>query len=109
MIDWERVRELRHDIGKDNFDEVVALFFIEADRAVARLTASNGAQVLSAQLHALKGAALNLGFDQLAGLCRRYEDLVAGGNIDIDIDAVHRAYDDARRAYEHGAASSFAA
>lgn len=109
MIDWERVRELRHDIGKDNFDEVVALFFAEADRAVAGLTTSNGPQALARQLHALKSAALNLGFEQLAGLCRRYESLLAEGDIDIDIDSVHRAYDAARHAYEQGSAKTFAA
>ena len=109
MIDWERIRELRQDIGKDSFDEVVAMFFVEADRAVANLAASDGAKALAGQLHALKSAALNLGFRQLAGLCRRYEDLVAGGDVELDIDAVHRAYDAARRAYDQGAARSSAA
>ena len=38
MIDWERVRELRSEIGADDFAEVVEMFLSEADEAVTRLT-----------------------------------------------------------------------
>ena len=34
MIDWERVRELRSEIGADDFAEVVEMFLSEADEAV---------------------------------------------------------------------------
>lgn len=27
MIDWDRVEELRHEVGEDDFAEVVELFF----------------------------------------------------------------------------------
>lgn len=39
MIDWERVADLRSEIGDDGFDEVIALFLEETDEVIARLSA----------------------------------------------------------------------
>ena len=109
MIDWERMRELRHDIGAENFEEVVEMFFEEADAAVAHLTTCEDAPALSAELHALKGAALNLGFDRLAELCRQGESHAAEGDMGVDLDALRLAYAEVRRVYRHSTAASFAA
>lgn len=73
MMDWERARALRDEIGADDFEEVVALFLDEADAAVAAL-ADNG-QAGPEALHFLKGAALNLGFAALADTCGAAEPL----------------------------------
>jgi HPt (histidine-containing phosphotransfer) domain-containing protein len=109
MIDWDRVRELRAEIGAEDFDEVVCLFLEEADEAIARLSLASGAKSLAADLHFLKGAALNLGFSTLSGLCQDGERRASAGDLAIDLDAVRRAYANCRAAFEAGAAQAFAA
>ena len=71
MVDWERVRALRDEIGAEDFDEVVALFLEEADPAIAALSGEGRAGPDA--LHFLKGAALNLGFAALADHCAAAE------------------------------------
>lgn len=75
LIDWARVRELRDEIGDDGFSDVVALFLEESDTVIARIGAGNAAT--GADLHFLRGAALNLGFADLAESCRAGADLAA--------------------------------
>lgn len=72
MIDWDRVENLRREIGNDDFADVVALFLEETDEVIARLPAQSGAD-LRADLHFLKGSALNLGFRALALHCGQGE------------------------------------
>ena len=36
MIDWGRVKDLRSEIGAEDFSDVVALFLEEADEVIAR-------------------------------------------------------------------------
>ena len=55
MIDWERVKELRGEIGDDDFAEVAAMFLEEADEAVGRLVPGLTANAMEADLHFLKG------------------------------------------------------
>ena len=81
MIDWGRVRDLRSEIGAEDFAEVVAMFLDEADEVIARLTAERGAKALESDLHFLKGAALNLGFDALAAICQDGERRAAAGDV----------------------------
>lgn len=68
LINWTRVQELRDEIGHDSFSEVVTLFLDESDTVIARpsLTAED--------LHFLRGAALNLGFAELAEACNGMPD-----------------------------------
>lgn len=73
MIDWDRVRALRDEIGADDFNEVVNLFLDESDAAIAALAAQGSAGPDA--LHFLKGAALNLGFSALADICGSAEPL----------------------------------
>ena len=42
MIDWDRIGELRAEIGDDDFAEVLDLFFEDVDDAVARLRSATG-------------------------------------------------------------------
>jgi HPt (histidine-containing phosphotransfer) domain-containing protein len=109
MIDWDRVKELRAEIGAENFDEVAGLFLEEADEAIARLSLQAGAKSLSADLHFLKGAALNLGFAALSSLCQDGERRAGAGDLSIDLPAVRQAYADCRAEFENGAARAFAA
>lgn len=103
-IDWERVTELRDEIGADGFGEVVALFLEEADEAIARITPAAGARALEADLHFLKGAALNLGFQDFAALCQEGERRAADGDVRIDLAAVRTSYQAAKAALTDGIA-----
>ena len=109
MIDWGRVRELRSEIGPEDFAEVVSLFLEEADEAMARLSADGGAKALAADLHFLKGAALNLGFDTLSALCQDGERRAGAGDLSVDLEAVREAYASCRGEFEDGAETAFAA
>jgi HPt (histidine-containing phosphotransfer) domain-containing protein len=96
MIDWNRVAELRAEVGDDAFDEIVDLFLDEVQEVARRL---EGAPVtperLAADLHFLKGSALNLGFSELAALCAAGEARAGTGDVGgVDLAAVlacHRA------------------
>lgn len=109
MINWNRVHELRSEIGPDDFDEVASLFLEETDEVIARLSASNGAKALAEDLHFLKGAALNLGFLALSDMCQDGERRAGAGDVTVDLDAVKLAYTTCRAAFEDGAAQAFAA
>lgn len=109
MIDWDRVRELRAEIGAEDFDEVVCLFLEEADEAIARLSPARGAKALAADLHYLKGASLNLGFATLSALCQEGERRANAGDLAVDLEAVGQAYAACRAAFAAGAAQAFAA
>lgn len=92
MIDWDRLNELRSEIGDGDFAEVVELFLLEADEVIARISVSAGATALEADLHFLKGAALNLGFRRFAALCQEGEKRAATGSCDIEIATVIDCY-----------------
>jgi hypothetical protein len=70
VISVERVRELRDEVGDEDFEEIVALFVAESDSLVGKLQTVGEPAEAEMLLHALKGSALNLGFDELARLCR---------------------------------------
>ena len=109
MIDWARVKELRSEIGADDFDEVVALFLEEADEVIARVAPAHGAKALEADLHFLKGAALNLGFAAFAALCQVGERRAAGGDFEVDICPVRSSYHESKIALRLGLAQCLAA
>lgn len=81
VISTERVQELRDEVGEEDFEEIVSLFIAESDSLVDRLRTIGSRDEAEALLHALKGSALNLGFDELARLCRegRGADAGSGG------------------------------
>ncbi|MCU0854480.1 MAG: Hpt domain-containing protein [Rhodobacteraceae bacterium] len=79
MISTERLEELKSEVGEDDFDEIVALFIAESDTIVDRLKHASDPGEAGDLLHALKGSALNLGFDALARLCREAEASGNGG------------------------------
>ena len=102
MIDWIRVKDLRDEIGGEDFAEVVALFLEEADDVVTRLHRCEGPPALESALHFLKGSALNLGFRALADLCQAGERQAAQGEAGIDLALVMTTYDQSKAAFEAG-------
>lgn len=101
MIDWTRVRELRDEIGDDDFGEVVVLFLQEADEVIARLGRNGRQRSVVEDLHFLKGAALNLGFRDLAGSCSEAERLIAADQ-SIDLAAIAARFLSTRTAFMNG-------
>lgn len=99
MISWERVDELREEIGPEDFDEVIEIFLEEVDAAVEKLQASGGTTDLEGTMHFLKGSALNIGFDEMSRLCQAGETAASRGQNDsIDVRDVIQSYDRAKAA-----------
>lgn len=105
MIDLGRLDELRSEIGDDDLAEVVSLFLEEADEVVTRLPAAMSRGELAAELHFLKGAALNLGLQRLSSLCQEGERLAAQslgqstGQSTIDVEGIISTYHASRKAF----------
>lgn len=102
MINWDRVTELRDEIGGEDFAEVVTLFLEEADEVALHLPDCADAKPLESALHFLKGSALNLGFSDLAALCQEGERIAASGSTDFDVSRVVACYDTSKSAFESG-------
>lgn len=101
MIDWSRVSELHEEVGEEDFAEVVELFLGEVDGVIEVLTP--GMADLEAQLHFLKGSALNLGFDAFARLCQEGESAAnAGQGAQVDVARVRDCYASSRAEFANG-------
>lgn len=109
MIDWDRIRELRSEIGADDFLEVATMFLEEADEAVARLIGIQVAKSLEADLHFLKGAALNLGFVRLSALCQDGERRASAGDTAVNLPELSEAYNASKQAFLSQMDAAFAA
>ena len=94
MIDWGRVSELRDEIGADDFAEVVELFLTEVEAGIEELRAGSYDGTIEAQLHFLKGSALNLGFSDFSKHCKTGETAAANGDHDkVNLAAIVNCYD----------------
>jgi HPt (histidine-containing phosphotransfer) domain-containing protein len=94
MIDWNRVRELRDEIGADSFGEVVELFLEEVEEEIAKLRAGEDLGGLESRLHFLKGSALNLGFADFSHKCQAGETAASQGAAhSVDIAGIVASYD----------------
>ena len=103
MIDWDRVNQLREEVGAEDFAEVVELFLEEVEEVTQRLATSPEPERLGDDLHFLKGSALNLGFERFGTLCRDGERLAADGRAeDIDIAPILACYTASRRVFLDG-------
>ena len=80
MIEWDRVAELRDEVGAEDFAEVVELFLDEVEATLARIGADPALDQLERDLHFIKGSALNLGFSELAALCLKGERSARSGH-----------------------------
>jgi len=91
MIDWDRVAELRSEIGEEGFGEVIELFLDEVEGVVMRL--GHEMATLEEDLHFLKGSAWNLGFAAFGRLCQEGERQAAAGDMAaVDVHAVVACY-----------------
>ncbi|MDJ0628483.1 MAG: Hpt domain-containing protein [Rhodobacter sp.] len=94
MIDWQRVDELRDEVGAEDFLEVVDIFLEEVDEVAERLRQAPDPATYEAELHFLKGSALNLGFDALGSLCAEGERMSAEGDAaNVDLTCILSAYE----------------
>jgi len=78
MIDWDRLYELRSDIGEEDFADVAFLFVGEMEDELTRLKDAP-ASASVADFHALRGSAANLGFVAMAEACLRAEHAIKAG------------------------------
>lgn len=69
MIDWERIEDLRREVGQKDFADVVGLFFEEIDCSLPEVFELTEPDEIRDLLHFIRGSALNLGFFELARLC----------------------------------------
>ncbi|MBU3260509.1 Hpt domain-containing protein [Roseovarius sp. PS-C2] len=100
MIDWNRVHELRDEIGADEFADVVDLFLEEVESEISALRERDRPDRIEARLHFLKGSALNLGFEDFAALCQTGERMASQGHANkVDITEIIEIYDQSRAAF----------
>lgn len=103
MIDWQRVTNLKAEIGSEDFDEVVPLFLEEVTEIATRLQEKPDLGQLENDLHCLKGSALNLGFSDFSMLCASGEAVAAKGNAaSVDIAGILASFDASRDAFLKG-------
>ncbi|MEZ5716512.1 MAG: Hpt domain-containing protein [Paracoccaceae bacterium] len=100
MIDWNKVLELRGEIGDEDFSDVVDLFLEEVDEAMTQLRAGLPQEKWECCLHFLKGSALNLGFQAFSALCASGEAAAAAGDFAaVDMGQVIASYDASKAAF----------
>lgn len=93
MLDWGRIEDLRTEVGEEDFFEVVDLFLDEVDSVIDGLRNASSPQTLAADLHFLKGSALNLGFDAVAELCDAGHRAIARyPGAEVDLAEISRVY-----------------
>ncbi|SFL78907.1 Hpt domain-containing protein [Shimia aestuarii] len=101
MINWKRVEELRDEIGAEDFNEVVELFLDEVEEVIERLQTQPDLGRLEADLHFLKGSALNLGFHAFSLLCQAGEVAAASGKAEtVDLAKTIQSFFDSKAEFE---------
>ncbi len=96
MIDWDRISELREEVGEDDLSEVLALFCEEVEDVLANLPGDDIGS-LKANLHFLKGSALNIGLKGVSDLCRVEERKLQDDPASVPaIEPIRSAYRNAR-------------
>jgi len=96
-IDWDRVQELKDEIGEDDFSDIVEIFLAEVDEKIDGLRNGLDVSELEASLHFLKGSALNLGFEEFSSLCQRGESSASQSDYDsIDLNVILTSYSESK-------------
>ncbi len=90
-VDWDRLNELRDDIGEEDFADVAILFVSELQETLDNLTDDTAR---ASDFHFLRGSASNLGFVALVAACSRAEAACDAGDRP-DVDALRAAFADA--------------
>jgi len=103
MIDWTRVRELKDEIGEEDFAEVAEMFIGEVEEVIDRLKTSPEPERYEEDLHFIKSSALNLGFDALSALCETGERKAAAGDSEsVELAPVFASYAASKTAFLAG-------
>ena len=103
MIDWDRISELRAEIGEDDFGEVVEIFLEEVEEGIERLRSRKPGEALAADFHFLKGSALNLGFRSFSSLCQAAETAASEQqDPGFGLEELVTCYEQSKRAFEQG-------
>ncbi len=101
MIDWDRVAELKSEIGEEDFAEIADMFILEVEEVIDRLRRTPDPATYEADLHFLKSSALNLGFAQLAALCQTGETQSAAGSAEsVRLGEIFACYDASKTSFE---------
>ena len=82
MIDWKRFDELKNEIGEDAIMEIAEIFLEEMAEVVDPIRQGALPKSIPHLLHFLKGAALNVGFADLANFCTKAEQDPSNLNAD---------------------------
>lgn len=102
MLDWDRINELRAEVGEDEFQLILELFLDEVEGVLMRLSRRNALR-LETNLHFLKGCAWNLGFSEFGNLCDQGERIAAEGRpMQVDTPALLKSYSESKRALMRG-------
>ncbi|MBF9035137.1 Hpt domain-containing protein [Rhodobacterales bacterium HKCCE2091] len=89
MIDWDRVQELREELGDEDFAEVGQIFISEIEEKLAALSGTDARA--PADFHFLRGSAANLGLEGFARSCSTAEARAKAGD-PVDLDALARDF-----------------
>jgi len=81
-MNWTRLAQLRAEVGDEALSEVLGLFLAETDAVAERLRSAGASDGLSDDVHFMKGAALNVGFDEVAAQCDHAEAAAEAGPVD---------------------------
>lgn len=101
MIEWSRVKELRDEVGAEDFDEVVDLFLEEVEEVIERLRGTAQPDQLEGDLHFLKGSALNLGFQDFSKLCQIGESRSARGEAPlVDVGEIISSFETSKTVFQ---------
>ncbi|MCI2400045.1 Hpt domain-containing protein [Aliiroseovarius subalbicans] len=100
MISWDRVNELRDEIGEEDFAEVAEMFLEEVEQVIDRLRRDPKPELFEQDLHFLKSSSLNLGFEALSKLCHDGERQAATGHADnVQLGPVFETYAASKQAF----------
>ncbi|KRW95029.1 Hpt domain-containing protein [Paracoccus sp. PXZ] len=98
MLDWNRINELRGEVGDDEFQLILELFLDEVEGVIMRLSRCDALR-LETDLHFLKGCAWNLGFAEFGTLCDTGERKAAGGRpAEVDLESLLASYSASKQA-----------
>jgi len=92
MVNWDRISELREEVGEDDLAEVITLFCEEVEEVLEVLDSAASTD-LPGHLHFLKGSASNIGFEAVSIRCQTEETrLKENPSLTPDIAAIRSDY-----------------
>lgn len=108
MIDWNRVRELREEVGEQEFRPILELFLDEMETISFRLASDDPAR-MEIDFHFLKNCARNLGLMDFARICEEAErQVISGGAQMMRLDEIRESYARTKSLFMHGLAAETA-